>query len=43
VSLADIGFGGGVGLSLLLDTVGDTGIAHGIDVSPNVLDRARSR
>lgn len=37
---ADIGFGGGVGLPLLLDRVGPTGHVHGIDPSPTVLDRA---
>lgn len=41
--VADIGFGGGVGLSLLLDSVGDTGVVHGIDISRDMLDRARSR
>jgi ubiquinone/menaquinone biosynthesis C-methylase UbiE len=40
---ADIGFGGGVGLSLLLDRVGDDGLVHGIEVSEDMLRRARSR
>jgi hypothetical protein len=28
---ADIGFGGGVGLQLLLDRVGDDGVMHGVE------------
>jgi arsenite methyltransferase len=40
---ADIGFGGGVGLGLLLDRVGDDGLVHGVEVSKDVLRRARSR
>jgi ubiquinone/menaquinone biosynthesis C-methylase UbiE len=40
---ADIGFGGGVGLQLLLDRVGDGGAVHGIEVSDDMLRRARSR
>ena len=38
---ADIGFGGGVGLRLLLDRVGPTGSVHGIDVSTTMVDQAR--
>src|SRR3981189_2798878 len=30
---ADIGFGGGVGLQLLLDRVGDDGVVHGIEIA----------
>lgn len=40
---ADIGFGGGVGLQLLLDRVGDDGVVHGIEISDDMLGRARSR
>jgi arsenite methyltransferase len=40
---ADIGFGGGVGLQLLLDRVGDTGVVHGVDIAEDMLRRARSR
>jgi SAM-dependent methyltransferase len=36
---ADIGFGGGVGLPLLLARVGPDGHVHGIDPSPTVLAR----
>jgi arsenite methyltransferase len=40
---ADIGFGGGVGLQLLLDRVGDTGTVHGIELSDDMLRRAKAR
>jgi hypothetical protein len=40
---ADIGFGGGVGLQLLLDRAGDGGTVHGVEVSDDMLRRARSR
>jgi arsenite methyltransferase len=40
---ADLGFGGGVGLRLLLDAVGPTGRVYGVDVSRTMLDRARVR
>jgi SAM-dependent methyltransferase len=40
---ADIGFGGGAGLQLLLDRVGDEGVVHGIEVANDMLRRARSR
>ncbi|MFF0492737.1 class I SAM-dependent methyltransferase [Nocardia sp. NPDC004068] len=40
---ADVGFGGGVGLSLLLERVGDTGTVHGVDLAPDMVARARSR
>lgn len=40
---ADIGFGGGIGLSLLLDQVGADGTVHGVEISADMLDRARSR
>ncbi|WP_405136021.1 class I SAM-dependent methyltransferase [Nocardia sp. NBC_01388] len=41
-TVADIGFGGGVGISLLLEQVGPTGNVHGIEISPDMLTRARS-
>jgi arsenite methyltransferase len=40
---ADIGFGGGLGLQLLLERVGDGGLVHGIEVADDMLNRARSR
>ncbi|WP_425302646.1 class I SAM-dependent methyltransferase [Nocardia wallacei] len=40
---ADIGFGGGVGLSLLLERVGANGTVHGVEISPDMLARAKSR
>ena len=40
---ADIGFGGGVGLQLLLDRVGDDGAVYGIEIADDMLRRARSR
>jgi SAM-dependent methyltransferase len=40
---ADIGFGGGTGLQLLLDRVGDDGVVHGIEIADDMLRRARSR
>ncbi|MGH3724339.1 MAG: class I SAM-dependent methyltransferase [Mycobacterium sp.] len=42
-TVADIGFGGGLGLSLLLGRVGDDGVVYGIELSREMLDRARSR
>lgn len=39
---ADVGFGGGVGLSLLLDRVGANGTVHGVELSRDMLARARS-
>ncbi|MDY6870786.1 MAG: methyltransferase domain-containing protein [Actinomycetota bacterium] len=38
---ADIGFGGGAGLRLLIDAVGTGGTVHGVEVSDDMLDRAR--
>jgi len=38
---ADIGFGGGVGLRLLLEQVGPSGRVHGIDVSSTMVEQAR--
>lgn len=40
---ADVGFGGGAGLHLLLDQVGPTGRVHGVDVSTTMLQRAARR
>jgi arsenite methyltransferase len=40
---ADIGFGGGLGLSLLLDRVGPSGRVHGVDISSAVLRAAAAR
>lgn len=42
-SAADIGFGGGSALSMLLDRVGAHGQVHGIEVSQEMLDRAARR
>ncbi|GAA5095500.1 class I SAM-dependent methyltransferase [Nocardia iowensis] len=39
-TVADLGFGGGAGLSLLLDQVGADGTVHGIEISPDMLARA---
>ncbi|MEU7139516.1 methyltransferase domain-containing protein [Nocardia sp. NPDC046473] len=41
-TVADLGFGGGAGLSLLLARVGTEGVVHGIELSPDMLARARS-
>jgi ubiquinone/menaquinone biosynthesis C-methylase UbiE len=41
--VADIGFGGAVGLRLLLDRLGDNGLVHGIEIADDMLRRARSR
>ncbi|MEV0298384.1 methyltransferase domain-containing protein [Nocardia sp. NPDC050710] len=40
-NVADIGFGGGAGLALLL--AGDAGTVHGIEISRDMLARGRSR
>ena len=40
---ADLGFGGGVGLALLLERVGPTGRIHGVDFSPTMVRRAAGR
>lgn len=42
-TVADIGFGGGVGLGLLLDRVGADGVVHGIDPSADMRTRAGDR
>jgi ubiquinone/menaquinone biosynthesis C-methylase UbiE len=41
--VADIGFGGGLGLALLLDRVSPAGRVHGVDISRVMLDRVRRR
>jgi ubiquinone/menaquinone biosynthesis C-methylase UbiE len=41
--VADIGFGGAVGLRLLLDRIGDDGLVHGIEIADDMLRRAGSR
>lgn len=41
--LADIGFGGGGGLKLLLDNVGRAGCVHGVEVSGTMVARASRR
>ena len=40
---ADVGFGGAVGLQLLLDRIGDDGVVHGVEIADDMLRRARSR
>lgn len=40
-SVADFGFGGGVGIRPLLDRVGATGHVHGVEIAETMLDRAR--
>jgi ubiquinone/menaquinone biosynthesis C-methylase UbiE len=40
---ADLGFGGGVGLALLLEQVGPQGKVFGVDFSPTMVSRAASR
>lgn len=37
--VADLGFGGGIGLRLLLDSA--AGTVHGVDYSPTIVERAR--
>ena len=41
--VADIGFGGGHGIQLLLNRVGSTGRVHGIELSTAMLNRAARR
>ncbi|MGX1778228.1 class I SAM-dependent methyltransferase [Nocardia brasiliensis] len=41
-AVADIGFGGGLGISLLLELVGPDGFVHGVDKSKDMVTRARS-
>ncbi|WP_433662673.1 class I SAM-dependent methyltransferase [Nocardia sp. CA-128927] len=40
-TVADIGFGGGSGLRILLDQVGPSGVVYGIDPAPVAIRRAR--
>jgi SAM-dependent methyltransferase len=40
---ADVGFGGGLGLQLLLDAVGPTGHVHGVELSDTMLAGAKRR
>lgn len=42
-TVADIGFGGGIGLERLLDRVGEAGTVHGVEISDDMLRRANSR
>ncbi len=42
-SVADLGFGGGVGLQHLLDKVGPTGHVDGVDIAETMLEVARRR
>jgi arsenite methyltransferase len=41
--VADVGFGGGVGLKFLLDSVGQSGRVHGVEVSDTMLSQAKRR
>ena len=41
--VADVGFGGGVGLKLLLDSVSRSGRVHGVEVSDTMLKQAARR
>jgi ubiquinone/menaquinone biosynthesis C-methylase UbiE len=42
-AVADVGFGGGVGLPLLLERVGEQGSVHGVEISSEMLGRAARR
>src|SRR5262249_21324864 len=42
-TVADVGFGGGAGLELLLRRVGDGGTVHRVDVSTTMLERGRRK
>ena len=42
-TVADIGFGGGAGLALLLDRVRPTGVVHGVEISQTMLAETRRR
>ncbi|WP_372512970.1 methyltransferase domain-containing protein [Mycobacterium cookii] len=42
-SVADIGFGGGLGLDLFLRRVGPQGTVYGVEVAEDMLTRARAR
>lgn len=41
--VADFGFGGGLGLNLLLQRVGQQGSVHGVEIADDMLTRAESR
>ena len=41
--VADVGFGGGVGLKLLLDSVGPSSRVHGVEISETMLSQAARR
>jgi arsenite methyltransferase len=41
--VADVGFGGAVGLRLLLDRTGDDGVVHGFEIAEDMLRRAESK
>lgn len=42
-TVADIGFGGGIGLDKLLAAVGATGVVHGVEIAPTMIDEAAKR
>ncbi|OBK19919.1 class I SAM-dependent methyltransferase [Mycobacterium asiaticum] len=42
-TVADIGFGGGLGLDLFLGRVGSQGTVYGVEVAEDMLTRARAR
>ena len=42
-TVADFGFGGGLGLDLLLQRVGQQGTVHGVEIAEDMLTRARAR
>lgn len=42
-AVVDVGFGGGVGLKFLLDSVGPSGRIHGVEVSETMLSQAARR
>lgn len=42
-AVADVGFGGALGLKLLLDSVGPSGRVHGVEVSDTMLRQAEAR
>jgi arsenite methyltransferase len=41
--VVDVGFGGGLSLSLLLEAVGEDGAVHGIEISPVALQKAKQQ
>jgi SAM-dependent methyltransferase len=42
-AVVDVGFGGGVGLKFLLDSLGSSGRVHGVEVSETMLSQAARR